>query len=91
MEAIRFIKWWWNRRNGHEQIFLLLPLFMIVFFGSLFTFGLAALLFFIMVAAGALISTLFYQIFKAFKREWIAYKKEKEKEADMIVSRLRGR
>lgn len=90
MEAVRFIKWWWNRRTSNEQILLTIPLFMIVFFSSLFMFGLKALFFFMLVGLGALISALFYQIFKAFNKEWNVYKQEKERDAQRIVDRLRG-
>lgn len=90
MEIFHFIKWWWNRRSAPEQIVITMPVFMVTFFVSLFLFGFKALLFFILLVVGVLVGHLFYMIFKAFRQEWYVYRKEKEREAQMIVDRLKG-
>ena len=93
METFKFIGWWWGKQDeSNRAYFLLLSwiavsilvalvfqnffLFFVMFFGGAVTFG---------------VFILFKVLFISIREQWKLYTKEREREADLIVAKLKGR
>ncbi len=90
MEIFRFIKWQWNRFSTDEKMLSLMivcglgtiPGTLYLGFTLLFSILVGSL---VSIGIGCLLA-----IFFKLVRQWNTYKLDKEKDAQMIINKLRG-
>jgi len=91
MDVIRFVGWWWDRRDAPEKTLIIFFFWVLVSLPWMFFYGVGAILVFFggLALSGAIF--LLYHIYQSLKIEWYKFKAEREAEAQNIVNRLSGK
>lgn len=87
---MEFIKWWWARRAAPEKLLLFLITDVIISLICLPFLGLYSFLLFVSLLIIGLLLLIVYHIVDSIKSQLKEFRKEKEKEADLIVKKLQG-
>lgn len=91
MNILRFINWWWNKKNSHEKITFSIVTWTILLIPNLIIFGIKGFLIYfgILLLVGAFLAI--QGVYRSLNKQWREFREERDREAQHIVDILSGK
>lgn len=90
MELLKFLAWWWGKRDGPERAGSVFIFLMVSIVPMCLLFGVKGLVIVLITLLSLVVLGVVWLFCFAVKEQWIKYHKEKELEAQRIIDRLSG-
>ncbi len=91
MDILRFVGWWWNKKNGSEKVTFSIIAWTVLLIPNLVIFGPKgfAIYFGMLLLVGAFL--LIREIYRSIHKQWRVFQEERDREAQQIVDVLSGK
>ena len=90
MDILRFVSWWWNKKNFYEKFTFSIITWTVLLIPNLIIFGLKGFVIYfgMLLLAGAFFAA--REIYRSINKQWRLFRAERDREAQQIVDVLSG-
>lgn len=90
MDILRFIKWWWNKKNYYDKVFTASIGWTLMLFPNMYFFGSIGFQIFFIGILLCVVGFFLNQLRISLMEQWDRFQEEREYEARVIIARLDG-